>query len=50
MDIDDMAGSTFDAMADAVEKADLVLICMSQKYKESPPCGLGKLFKNNSKH
>ncbi|ESO99950.1 hypothetical protein LOTGIDRAFT_230877 [Lottia gigantea] len=38
MDIDDMEGSTLQAMADAVENADIVLICMSRKYKDSPNC------------
>ncbi|KAL5013584.1 hypothetical protein ScPMuIL_007854 [Solemya velum] len=38
MDIDDMGGSTLQAMADAVEKASVILICMSQKYKDSPNC------------
>lgn len=30
-----------DAMATAVEKASIVLICMSQKYKDSPNCRTG---------
>ncbi|XP_055957483.1 uncharacterized protein LOC126821326 [Patella vulgata] len=38
MDIDDMEGSTLQAMAEAVEQADIVLICMSRKYKDSPNC------------
>lgn len=38
MDIDDMHGSTVDTMAKAVEGADIVLICYSKKYKESPNC------------
>ncbi|XP_077984640.1 uncharacterized protein LOC144439239 [Glandiceps talaboti] len=38
MDVEKMAGSTLEAMADAVEKADVVLICMSEKYKNSPSC------------
>jgi len=42
MDIDQMGGSTIEAMADAVEGAKLVLMCMSQKYKNSPNCRLGK--------
>ena len=36
------AGSTLEAMAKAVEKASLVIICMTQKYKESPSCRTGK--------
>ncbi|XP_052271259.1 uncharacterized protein LOC127871976 isoform X2 [Dreissena polymorpha] len=38
MDIDEMRGSTLEAMASAVENAELVLLCMSQKYKTSPNC------------
>ena len=36
------AGSTLEAMAQAVEKASLVVICMTQKYKASPSCRTGK--------
>ena len=42
MDIDDMQGSTLNAMAGAVEGADIVLICYSQKYYDSPNCRAGK--------
>ncbi|KAJ8322143.1 hypothetical protein KUTeg_000614 [Tegillarca granosa] len=38
MDIDDMAGSTLEAMAKAVEEADVVLLCFSKKYKDSDNC------------
>lgn len=41
MDIDYMQGSTVDAMAKAVEDADIVLICYSRKYHESPNCRAG---------
>lgn len=41
MDIDDMQGSTVDAMAKAVEGADIILICYSKKYLESPNCRAG---------
>ena len=37
------AGSTLEAMALAVEKAAVVLVCMSQKYKNSPNCRTGTL-------
>ena len=33
-----MRGSTIDAMADAVENAAVVLVCMSRDYKESSNC------------
>ncbi|CAC5364103.1 unnamed protein product [Mytilus coruscus] len=38
MDVEHMTGSTLEAMALAVEKAAVVLIAMSQKYKDSPSC------------
>ncbi|XP_077984869.1 uncharacterized protein LOC144439456 [Glandiceps talaboti] len=38
MDIEKMGGSTLEAMADAVQNADVVLICMAEKYKYSNPC------------
>ena len=33
-----MGGSTLEAMAQAVERAKAVIICMSEKYKISPNC------------
>ena len=41
-----MQGSTLQAMASAVEKADIVLICYSQKYKNSDNCRAGMLQLN----
>ena len=38
LDVEQMGGSTLGAMADAVEKAAVVVICMSEKYKNSPNC------------
>ncbi|KAJ8321643.1 hypothetical protein KUTeg_000114 [Tegillarca granosa] len=38
MDVDDMAGSTLEAMARAVEEAEVVLVCYSRKYKDSDNC------------
>lgn len=38
MDLEQMGGSTLEAMAKAVEQAAVVLICVSQRYKESPNC------------
>lgn len=40
IDVHDMSGSTLEAMADAIEQASCVLICMTEKYKESPNCRL----------
>ena len=42
MDIDEMGGSTLESMAKAVENACVVLVCVSQKYKESPNCRSGE--------
>ncbi|XP_074653238.1 uncharacterized protein LOC141907481 [Tubulanus polymorphus] len=38
MDIEHMSGSTLEAMALAVEGASVVIVCMSQRYKDSPSC------------
>ncbi|XP_052804480.1 uncharacterized protein LOC128234333 isoform X2 [Mya arenaria] len=38
MDVDNISGSTLDAMACAVEEAEIILICMSQMYKDSNNC------------
>jgi len=40
MDVDDLKGSTLQAMADAVEKSVCVIMAMSEKYQESPNCRL----------
>ena len=37
------AGSLLDAMADAVEQASVVIICLTEKYKESANCRMGIL-------
>ena len=44
MDIDEMGGCTLESMAKAVENASVVLVCVSQKYKESPNCRSGTLY------
>lgn len=41
MDIYDMQGSTTDAMAQAVQGAEIVLICYSKKYQDSSSCRMG---------
>ena len=43
MDVDEMSGSTLEAMASAVENASVVLICACEKYKESPNCRTGQI-------
>eukprot|EP00026_Physarum_polycephalum_P003089 Phypoly_transcript_03098.p1 GENE.Phypoly_transcript_03098~~Phypoly_transcript_03098.p1 ORF type:complete len:657 (+),score=97.00 Phypoly_transcript_03098:524-2494(+) len=49
LDVEQMAGSTLGAMAEAIEGAELVLICMSQKYKDSPNCRLEGEYTINRK-
>ena len=49
MDVDNMAGSTLQAMAEAVENADIVLICFSPKYKNSPNCRAGTVDNETAK-
>ena len=38
MDLERMGGSTLEAMAKAVENAAVILVCVSERYKESPNC------------
>ena len=38
MDLEQMGGSTLEAMAKAVEDSSVILVCASKKYKESPNC------------
>ncbi|XP_071102984.1 uncharacterized protein [Haliotis cracherodii] len=38
MDVDHMEGSTLQAMAEAVQNASVVLVCMSERYKLSQNC------------
>jgi hypothetical protein len=40
LDLEEMVGSSLEAMASAVESSQVVLICMSRKYKESANCRL----------
>ena len=35
MDVDQMSGSTLEAMAKAVEESCVFIMCVSKKYKES---------------
>ncbi|XP_072020756.1 uncharacterized protein [Amphiura filiformis] len=38
MDVDDMSGDTLEAMAKAVEKSSAIIMCITEKYKESQSC------------
>ena len=42
IDVDEMGGSTLEAMANAIEEAAVVLICMSENYKNSNSCETGE--------
>ena len=44
MDIDQMGGSTLEAMAKAVEGANLVLMSVSKRYKNSQNCRSGTVL------
>ena len=44
MDIDQMGGSTLEAMAKAVEGANLVLMSVSKRYKNSQKCRSGTVL------
>ena len=41
IDVEQMGGSTLEAMAEAVENACVVIICVSEKYKLSPNARTG---------
>jgi len=43
LDVDKMQGSILSAMAEAIENAAVVIVAMSEKYKNSNPCRTGKL-------
>ena len=43
IDVDKMEGSIMDAMARAVEESEIILICVSRKYKLSASCRSGEL-------
>ncbi|CAF4191700.1 unnamed protein product, partial [Rotaria magnacalcarata] len=38
IDIEQMHGSTIEAMANAVDRAEFILMCMSESYKRSANC------------
>ena len=44
MYVDVSAGELYDAMAAAIENASIVVICLTEKYKESANCRLGNQF------
>lgn len=40
IDVENIHGSSLEAMANAIEQSSCVLLCMTEKYKESPNCRL----------
>jgi male-specific lethal 1 len=44
IDVEQMEGSTLQAMAEAVENSCVVLVCISERYKDSPNCRSGGYF------
>lgn len=38
MDADNMIGASLESSVEAVDKSSVVLVCMTQKYKDSPSC------------
>lgn len=36
-----MHGNLLDAMSDAIEGSSIFLMCLTEKYKDSPSCRLG---------
>ena len=48
IDIEKMGKATLDTMTEAIENSAVVLVCMSEKYKQSPNCRTGK--KNDLKY
>jgi hypothetical protein len=38
LDLEQMGGSTLEAMANAIDHSSVILVCFSQKYKESSNC------------
>ena len=43
IDVDNMGGSTLEAMADGIDQASVLLLCLSEDYKMSPNCKAGKI-------
>ena len=44
-----ISGVSLESMAEGVDKAVIVLVCMTQKYKDSPSCRTGKVKNFDSK-
>ena len=40
VDLEDMHANLLDAMSEAIEKSTVFLMCLTEKYKDSPSCRL----------
>ncbi len=40
VDMENMHGNLLDAMSNAIEKSSIFLMCLTEKYKDSPSCRL----------
>ncbi len=38
IDVEDISGSSLESMANAIENSFCILVCMTEKYKQSPNC------------
>ncbi len=43
VDLERMHGNLLDAMSDAIENSSVFLMCLTEKYKDSPSCRLGMI-------
>jgi hypothetical protein len=41
VDQENMHGNLLDAMSNAIENSSIFLMCLTEKYKDSPSCRLG---------
>lgn len=48
IDVEQMAGSTVDSMADAIDGAYAVIVSISRDYKESPACKIEALYAHSA--
>jgi hypothetical protein len=47
IDVEDISGSSLEAMANAIENSKCVLMCMTEKYKQSPNCRAVSILYNH---
>jgi hypothetical protein len=49
VDLENMHGNLLDAMSNAIETSSIFLMCLTEKYKDSPSCRLGKTIEHACK-